>query len=182
MGPCRGPEGREAARECFELARKIRASGDEAEKAALTEELRGKVAERRAARIEADKRRIETAERDIAERHEAALRALENIKRRVAEAEAHQAEDTEKEMEALLGGKEGFPPHGPGGHFGFGRRERRDGPDGMPPPPPPHGRGKHGHRPPPPPHDGADREGPPPEDLPGDGNPPEEAELPGLDG
>lgn len=167
-GPCRGPEGREAARECFELARRIRESTDEAEKAALTEELRGKVAERRAARIEADKRRIETAERDIAERHEAALRALENIRQRVAEAEAHQAEDTEKEMEALLGGEEGFPPRGPGGHFGFGRRERRDG------------RGEHGHMPPP--HGGPDREGPPPEEPPDDGNPPEEADFPGLDG
>jgi hypothetical protein len=180
-----GREGREAARECFDLAQKIRATEDEAEKAVLTGQLREKVAERRAARIEADKKRIEKAEREIAKRHEAALRALEAIKERVAEADAHQAEDVEREVEALLSGKEGFPPRGPGGHFGFGRRERRPGPDGEgdcggnPPPPPPR---RHGHgpgpdfdrgpgcdgNPLPPPfeHGGPDGLGPAPDDLP----------------
>lgn len=93
------------SRECFDLALRIRRSGDPAERAVLTEALRGKVAERHAARLEAGKRRIAEAERAIAERHAAALRALDAVKQRVADAETHQAENIDREMEALLEGK-----------------------------------------------------------------------------
>ncbi len=49
------------------------------------------------------KRRIADAERAIAERHAAALRGLEAVKQRVAEAESHLPESVEREMDALLG-------------------------------------------------------------------------------
>lgn len=104
------PEAPEVSRECFELARRIRQSGDEAEKAALTEELRGMVVQRHAARLEEGKRRIAEAERAIAERHAAALRGLEAVKQRVAEAETHLDENVEREMEALLDGGKGDTP------------------------------------------------------------------------
>ena len=120
-----GREGREAARECFDLAQRIRACPDAEERAALTALLREKVSARRAARIEADKLRIGRAEREIAERHAAALRTLEAIRRRVLDAEARQAEDADREVDALLSGKEGFPPRGPDAHFGFCRRAPR---------------------------------------------------------
>lgn len=100
-------EAPEVSRECFELARRIRQSGDAAEKAALTEELRGMVVQRHAARLEEGKRRIAEAERAIAERHAAALRGLEAVKQRVAEAETHLDENVEREMEALLDGGKG---------------------------------------------------------------------------
>ena len=101
--PARGPEDQEVSRECFELAQRIRRCGDAAEQAALTAELRAMVAERHAARIEDGKRRIADAERAIAERHAAALRGLEAVKQRVAEAESHLPEGVEREMDALLG-------------------------------------------------------------------------------
>jgi len=128
--PPLGRAGRAAARECFELARRIRSTEDESERSALTAQLREKVAARHAARLEADKRRIEKAEREIAERHAAALRTLEAIKERVSEAEARQAENVDREVDALLAGREGRSPRGPGGAFGFGRRDRRPGADG----------------------------------------------------
>lgn len=43
------------------------------------------------------------AARAIAERHAAALRGLEAVKQRVAEAESHLPESVEREMDALLG-------------------------------------------------------------------------------
>ncbi len=120
-----GREGRVAARECFDLAQRIRACPDAEERAALTELLREKVSARRAARIEADKLRIARAEREIAERHAAALRTLEAIRRRVLDAEARQSDDAQREVDALLSGKEGFSPRGPDAHFGFCRHEPR---------------------------------------------------------
>ena len=108
--PGRGPEDQEVSRECFELAQRIRRSGDAAEKAALTEELRAMVAERHAARIAEGKRRIAEAERAIAERHAAALRGLEAVRQRVAEAETRLPENVEREMEALLDGGKGETP------------------------------------------------------------------------
>lgn len=106
----RGPEAEEVSRECFELARRIRRCGDAAERAALTEELRAMVTERHTARIAAGKRRIAEAERAIAERHAAALRGLEAVKQRVAEAETLLPANVEREMEALLEGKKGDTP------------------------------------------------------------------------
>lgn len=106
----KAPEAPEVSRECFELAQRIRRCGDAAEKAALTEELRGMVVQRHAARLEEGKRRIAEAERAIAERHAAALRGLEAVKQRVAEAETHLSENVEREMEALLDGGEGAMP------------------------------------------------------------------------
>lgn len=108
--PGRGPVEQEVSRECFELAQRIRRSGDAAERAALTEELRAMVAERHAARIEEGKRRIAEAERAIAERHAAALRGLEAVRQRVAEAETRLPENVEREMEALLDGGKGETP------------------------------------------------------------------------
>ena len=108
--PGHGSEDQEVSRECFELAQRIRRSGDATEKAALTEELRAMVAERHAARIEEGKRRIAEAERAIAERHAAALRGLEAVKQRVAEAETLLPANVEREMEALLEGKKGDTP------------------------------------------------------------------------
>jgi hypothetical protein len=106
----KAPDAPEASRECFELAQRIRRCGDAAEKAALTEELRGMVVQRHAARLEEGKRRIVEAERAIAERHAAALRGLEAVKQRVAEAETRLDENVEREMEALLAGGKGDTP------------------------------------------------------------------------
>lgn len=108
--PDRGPEEQEVSRECFELAQRIRRCGDAEEQAVLTAELRAMVADRHAARIEEGKRRIADAERAIAERHAAALRGLEAVKQRVAEAETHLDENVAREMEALLGGGKGDAP------------------------------------------------------------------------
>lgn len=106
----KAPDAPEASRECFELAQRIRRCGDAEEKAALTEELRGMVVQRHAARLEEGKRRIAEAERAIAERHAAALRGLEAVKQRVAEAETRLDENVEREMEALLAGGKGDTP------------------------------------------------------------------------
>ncbi len=98
------PDDPEAARECFELAQRIRRCGDAAERTTLVEKLREMVVQRHTARLEEGKRRIAEAERAIAERHAAALRGLEAVKQRVAEAETHLDENVEREMDALLAG------------------------------------------------------------------------------
>ena len=104
------PDDPEASRECFELAQRIRQCGDAAERTTLVEKLREMVVQRHTARLEEGKRRIAEAERAIAERHAAALRGLEAVKQRVAEAETHLDENVEREMEALLAGEKGDAP------------------------------------------------------------------------
>lgn len=164
MGPT--PEQREEFEAFRKLCKDVRSETDEAKKAELVEELRGKLGRMADEQCERQKARLADAEERIAEQKARLDAQVEALRAMIDDAETHRSEWIEEQLECILSGER--PPmrrmyrgEGRPGRCGDGPAKegcgRKHGPRGgrcAPPPPPPEeepivGPGDDGEMPPP---------------------------------